>query len=338
MLIINYIFAISATFAFTDYFANVTDLTARLNKGEIEEVFEPAIAQQVFNSDEIQVISVAVHGGKVEAQTEVLAKKLYDKVVDTRGKSVLYSFLSNINSAQSGDYYTGRCIPIHCCKKIKNTIGKETDNKQNYKDGSICKNFKVEEKFKGQLTEQNVCKYNDVCYLNAGHVTSKNFTTEKLNELLPCRYPVSFHGFQNRNDDNGSLVDVVLGGLSKQKYGLAKSYHKATEGKIRIAVCRSGKKCRVYDPKNKSFEQGTSLNGSGLTGTSKDNFVNLGEHKCGLQLELSTIFRKFEGEKRKYWECLIQSILDTLPNRGEEVCDDKKLFDNDSIDTDDEFP
>jgi hypothetical protein len=320
MLLINYIFTISSAFAFTDYFANVDELYKVFKNGnQVDEVGKPDKPQQISSSGRIQVISTAVHGKTIESQTEVLAKKLFDKVVNARKNSALYSFLSNINSTQSGNYYTGRCIPTHCCKKIEYLDNKVRDNKQNYGNGSTCKSFKV----KGNLKEKEVCKYKEVCYLNAGHITSENFMTKKLNEILPNRYPVSFHGYQDRSGEDGKLVHIVLGGLSNQKYKLAETYHKSNNGAFRVAVCKTARNCRIYDP-SKKFEQRTKIDGSGLTGTSTRNFVNKGRGKCGLQIELSGTYRDTKSTKVANWDSLIESIIRTIPNNDNEICDPER--------------
>ncbi|KXN71235.1 hypothetical protein CONCODRAFT_170031 [Conidiobolus coronatus NRRL 28638] len=312
MKLTNYIFAISSVFAFRDYFANTAELYKKFRNGkQVDVTFEPKRAQQVLNSDGIQVISIAVHGGKIESETDVFSKMLYDRVIGTRRKSALYSFLSNIDSTESMKYYTGRCIPTYCCEKIK-AKNDRIDSNRFFGNGSTCKEY--------NLKPQGVCKYEEVCYLNAAHITSENFTTTKLNEILPNRYPVSFHGYQDRNDASGKLVHIVLGGLSNQKYKLAETFHKMSGGVFQVAVCKTAGNCRVYKPGN-NFEQGTKVDGSGLTGTSKNNFVNKGKGGCGLQIELATTFRNLRGGNRKDWNFLVESIFCTLPKKDEEICD-----------------
>jgi phage replication-related protein YjqB (UPF0714/DUF867 family) len=343
MLLINYIFAISTTLAFTDYFPNTDELFKKFkNNDKINEHNEDA--EQINERDEIQVFSLAVHGGNIEKNTGKFSRMLYDKVIKIRKKSALYNFLSEISTKESGDYYNGRCIPTHCCKDIEYTVNSKKEKKpnENY-DKRTCEDFKVEPKFKTELAKIETCEFKKVCYLNAGHITSEKFRTKKLNDSLHSRYPVSFHGFQDKNDEKGSPVDVVLGGLSRQKYELAKACHRLTKGAIKIAICRAGNNCTVFDPNNENFDTRTPINASGLSGSSERNFVNLGKHKCGLQLELSTTFREFKGNNRTlYWDSLVQSIINTLPKKNngdtevkekERICDDERFYRKTSTDT-----
>ncbi|KXN71234.1 hypothetical protein CONCODRAFT_69969 [Conidiobolus coronatus NRRL 28638] len=322
MLLINYIFSISATFAFTDYFANVTELYKNLkDPKEVSEVSNSTGAKQIFNSDGVQVVSLAVHGNKIEPQTEEFSKMLYERVIGTRGKSALYSFLSNIDSTESMKYNNDRCTPTHCCEEIKpkDPKKKNMSNKSNF-DEKNCQKY--------GLKTIKVCNYEKVCYKNAAHVTSENFNTTKINELIDCRYPVSFHGYQDRKYKNGALTShIVLGGLSNQKYKLAETFHKMSGGAFKVAVCKTAGNCRVYD-ENNEFDKRTKIDGSGLTGTSKDNFVNKGKGGCGLQIELATTFRNLKGEDRKHWNSLVESIFCTLPNNESEICDPERPIGN----------
>jgi phage replication-related protein YjqB (UPF0714/DUF867 family) len=315
MKFINVILSASTVFALTDYFEYVKDMHPQLKISkdedtEINEVRLPIYPSQITNKDGIQVLSLAVHGGQVENNTEKLAYKLYEEAIKTKKKSMLYSFISNIDTIRSGSVQSDRCTTIHCCKKIKDKAGVSSVNPY-FGNGSNCESFGKE--------SVEECNSEKVCYLNAAHVTSENFMTNKLNEILKDRYPVSFHGYKDRNADDGKLVHIVLGGPSNQKFDLAEEFYKASSKAFRIAVCKTTKNCKVYDP-SIDFEHRIQVDGSHITELSTKNFVNKGKKNCGIQIELSATFRNATRTSENNWNTFIQSIVKTLPRSDKEIC------------------
>jgi phage replication-related protein YjqB (UPF0714/DUF867 family) len=319
MKFINIILSVSAAFAFTDYFKYVKDMYPQLKIGKDQDITEvrlPIHPSQVTEKDGIQVLSVAIHGGKIESETDKFAYKLYENVKDSKKKSMLYSFISNIGLNKSGKVLTKRCTTINCCKRIK-YIDKKLSYNPYFGDGSECKSF-------GKKPVEE-CNSEKVCYPNAAHVTSENFMTNKLSEILKDRYPVSFHGHRNRYDKNGKLVHIILGGLSNQKFKLAELYHNWSGKSISVAVCKDAKNCRTYDPA-KSFDQRAEVDASHITGVSTKNFVNRGKNNCGLQIELSLAFTNSTLTNEAHWDSLIQSIIKTLPKNDTEICQPKSYI------------
>ncbi|KXN70638.1 hypothetical protein CONCODRAFT_170587 [Conidiobolus coronatus NRRL 28638] len=307
MKLISYVITISTILALTDYFKAVEDMYPQLQKDrDYTEERLPAKILKIRKKDGIQILSIAVHGGRIEPETDKIAKKLYEKVKPYRQKSVLYNFISKIDSIQSGKIKTNRCKTTQCCKTIKGSSGNVTDNKAFSK--SKCESF--------NKVPEDECE--KVCYLNAAHITSTEFMTGKLKGVLPCRYPISFHGYSDRNDVENLPVDIVLGGFSSQKHKLAQEFYKISK-KYRVAVCISSSECRVYDP-SKSFDNRIEIKASSLSGDSKNNFVNKGILGCGLQVELSYTFRIKGPTLEKYWDKLINAIVNTIPYEGKDIC------------------
>jgi phage replication-related protein YjqB (UPF0714/DUF867 family) len=307
MKFISYIVIVSTILALTDYFKTVEDMYPQLQKDrDFTEERLPAKILKIRKKDGVQILSTAIHGGRIEPETDKIAKKLYEKVKPNRKKSVLYSFISKIDSIQSGKIKTNRCKTTQCCKTIKGPSGNVTDNKAYSK--SKCESL--------NKVPEDECE--NVCYLNAAHITSASFMTGKLRKVLPCRYPISFHGYSDKNDVENLPVDIVLGGFSKQKHKLAQEFYRLSK-KYRVAVCISSSECRVYDP-NKSYSDRIKIIVPSLSGTSRDNFVNKGIFGCGLQVELSYTFRIKGPTLERYWDKLVTAIFNTIPYEGKDVC------------------